>query len=986
MDTLQARIVQLEQENAALRALLKKHGIAYPETAENQISAIANQGSRMLQNEVTPQMVSFFYTYFRGRKDVYSVRSRPKDGKAGYFPVCTHFWDHKLCPKTTGQKIACRDCPNRVYKPLSIRALLAHLKGEREDSSDVVGIYPLLPDDTCYFLVFDFDDHEGTFQGSEKTVSWRDEVDALRKICELEQIDALVERSRSGQGAHVWIFFSEPVSAQKARQFGTALLTKGAEVVSLKSFRAYDRMLPLQEHLPEGKLGNLIALPLQGRALRNGNSAFVDENWNAYPDQWGALKSARKLSVKEIEDKIAAWTPEAGLLGQLAEEPQEAEENTQKSFLPEKPWRKTELTLHPEDVEGAVDLVYANGVYIKSTNLKPRLQNQLRRLAAYKNPEFHKKLAMGFSTLGIPRIVYCGHDDGDFICLPRGCVERLKELLEEAAIPYHITDERQSDRKIKVSFAGQLYPEQQRAADALLAHDIGVLSAATAFGKTAVAAYLIAARRVNTLVLVDSAEILKNWQEDLQKFLTIEEKPPTYTTPAGRVKRRISVIGKLQGGQNTLTGILDVAMIPSLGKSERLEELVQGYGMVLMDECHHAGADTDTAVLRSVTAKYVYGLTATPKRDDGQDRKIFLQLGPIRFRYTATDRAKKQGIGHYVYPRFTRFVHLSEKPPAMAELNQLVIESEDRNAQILSDTITCVQNGRTPLVMTKYKEHARLLYQRLQGSADHVFLLQGGKSSKERAQVRDALLAVSETDTLIVVAIGKYIGEGFNLPRLDTLLLAMPISWQGNVEQYAGRLNRDYDGKQDVIIFDYIDAHVPTLERMYHKRLRAYRQIGFEICANLQAAQEEKTGTIFDAQTYTPVYERDLQAAQREILISSPALSRKKVTYFLELLRERQEAGVQIKILTLAPDAQDTYQAAEKIGFLRQSGIEVFPSQTCREHFAILDRCLVWYGSMNLLSNEKPDDNLIRLPDEQIAQELLEIAVQADSASENKTG
>lgn len=444
MDTLQARIVQLEQENAALRALLKKHGIAYPETAENQISAIANQGSRMLQNEVTPQMVSFFYTYFRGRKDVYSVRSRPKDGKAGYFPVCTHFWDHKLCPKTTGQKIACRDCPNRVYKPLSIRALLAHLKGEREDSSDVVGIYPLLPDNTCYFLVFDFDDHEGTFQGSEKTVSWRDEVDALRKICELEQIDTLVERSRSGQGAHVWIFFSETVSAQKAQQFGTALLTKGAESVSLKNFRAYDRMLPLQEHLPEGKLGNLIALPLQGRALRNGNSAFVDENWNAYPDQWGALKSARKLSVKEIEDKIAAWTPEAGLLGQLTEEPQEAEENTQKSFLPEKPWRKTEITLSPKDAEGPVELVYANGVFIKSTNLRSRLQNQFRRLAASKNPEFHKKLAMGFSTLGIPRIVYCGHDDGDFICLPRGCVERLKSCWRKQQ--FHITSQTNGNR------------------------------------------------------------------------------------------------------------------------------------------------------------------------------------------------------------------------------------------------------------------------------------------------------------------------------------------------------------------------------------------------------------------------------------------------------------------------------------------------------------------------------------------------------------
>ena len=298
MDTLQARIVQLEQENAALRALLKKHGIAYPETAENQISAIANQGSRMLQNEVTPQMVSFFYTYFRGRKDVYSVRSRPKDGKAGYFPVCTHFWDHKLCPKTTGQKIACRDCPNRAYKPLNIRALLAHLKGEREDSSDVVGIYPLLPDDTCYFLVFDFDDHEGTFQGSEKTVSWRDEVDALRKICELEQIDALVERSRSGQGAHVWIFFSEPVSAQKARQFGTALLTKGAEVVSLKSFRAYDRMLPLQEHLPEGKLGNLDCAAAAGPGAAEWKQRVCRRKLECVPGSMGCTEKRKKAERK----------------------------------------------------------------------------------------------------------------------------------------------------------------------------------------------------------------------------------------------------------------------------------------------------------------------------------------------------------------------------------------------------------------------------------------------------------------------------------------------------------------------------------------------------------------------------------------------------------------------------------------------------------------------------------------------------------------
>ena len=640
----------------------------------------------------------------------------------------------------------------------------------------------------------------------------------------------------------------------------------------------------------------------------------------------------------------------------------------------EKPWKKLPVLFHKEDAAQPLSITLANGIYIDAAGVKPRLQNALRRLAAYSNPEFYKKKALGFSTRNIPRIVFCGEDVGNFIHLPRGCQNQLTAQLATAEIPYTISDERQIGHKIKVDFHGSLSPAQAEAAAAMLAQDTGVLCAATAFGKTAVGAYLVAQRKVNTLVLVHNAEIMKNWLEDFEKFLQIDEPLPEYITPKGRHKKLPSLIGTLSGGRNRLGGIVDVAMITSLGQGDAVNALVKNYGMVIMDECHHAGAAIAEDVLNAVSAKYVYGLTATPKRDDGQEQKIFMQLGPIRYRYTAKDRAAAQDVQHLVYPRFTRLFVPNANKLSYNQARRAVVESEVRNEQILTDVTACLQARRTPLVLTKEKEHAAFLYERLKTKTDHIFLLQGGSSTKQKEELRTQMRAVPPAESVVLVAIGQYIGEGFNFPRLDTMMLAMPISWQGNVEQYAGRLHRDYEGKQDVIIYDYVDAHIRVLESMYYKRLRTYKRIGYEI---ITAPNQEKqtANAIFDSESYLPVYEKDLQQANKSIYIASPGLNKSKARRLIALVEQQQTAGVSVTVITLPADSypQARVEPTKALQTMLQSaGIYLVLQPDLHTHFAVIDQEIVWYGSTNLLSRDKEDDGLMRICSRDVALELLE--------------
>ena len=962
-------IFDLESQLQYFKKLLDENGIIYD--YEAHLRALQSDVGDIIFPELGPEHASLLYSYFKGRQDVYSLRS----SKKGYYTQCNNFWKYGICPKRDGTKIKCQDCSSQDYKELKGRVILQHLQGIKEDCTDVVGLYPLFPDGSCWFLVFDFDNHD---ESAEPSKEWQQEVNALREMCSVLGIDSLVERSRSGKGAHVWIFFSDPIQASKARKFGESLLRKGAESVSLKNFTYYDRMMPMQDFLPEGKLGNLIALPLQGRALRNGNSAFVDESWNTYKDQWERLRETRRLSEKEVDDLITLWCPDDDAMSIFQNDVVEDTAAGHTSLLFGQSPASTNRDFHAEDADGSVKIILSDGIYVNKKGLKDRMQNAIRRIAAYSNPQFFQTLKLGFSTKDTPRIVYNGYDEGDYIVIPRGCYDELISQLSVAGVRYDVVDKRQKGRKIDIHFNGDLYSEQQIAAEKMLYNDIGVLAAATAFGKTVLGAYLIAEKKVNALVLVHNVEIMNNWIKDLSSFLTINEELPTYTTPKGRVKKRSSLIGTFSSQKDSTTGIIDIAMITSLGREDNINELVRNYGMVIVDECHHAAAVTHENVLRAVTARYVYGMSATINRGDKQDKKMFMQLGPIRHRYTAKERAQKQGIGHYVYPRFTRLVDLNQsedKNPS--DYYRLIMQSELRNMQIVSDVIDCVKRGRTPVVMTKYKEHAQKLYDMLQGVADHVFLLQGGKSLKERAAIREQMAAVRADESLVLVAIGQYVGEGFNYPRLDTMLLAMPISFEGNVEQHAGRLNRDYEGKKDAIIFDYIDQHVPTLKRMYYKRLRAYKKIGYEVCSKVTDKQEV-ANSIFDSQNYFDVFEKDVVSASKSIVISSPSFSFKKVNWLCAESEHLQLRGVSVVVLTLDPedypeDGRDQYKS--HIEHLISAGVNVITRHKYRERFAIIDKSLVWYGSMTLLSNEKEDDSLMRISNPAIAEELLEFAV-----------
>ena len=966
-------IARLESEIRYLKGLLNDNGIPYD--YEAYVEAIKREEPVEIEFPVlTAEHAILFYSYFRGRKDVYVKRN----AKKGYYTQCNNFWKAGICPKERGGKVKCQECPAKDYKELKISVILEHLKGTKEDCSDVIGLYPLFPDGTCWFLVFDFDNHD---EDAAPSKDWEQEVDALRKICYSVGIYALVERSRSGRGAHVWIFFSEAIQAAKVRRFSEALLAKGAESVSLKSFRYYDRMMPMQDSLPEGKLGNLIALPLQGQALRKGNSAFVDEYWRPYKDQWSKLLHTRKMSETEVDAYIKSWCPEDNTMEMFQSDKVDEQEDNNlylfgSSLKPSTRFFKT------EDAKVPIKITLADGIYIDKRNLKPRLQNAIRRLAAYSNPQFFQNLALGFSTRETPRIVYDGYDEGDYIVLPRGCFEELKRHLTDAEIPYDIVDKRQAGRQINVSFNGELYPEQTIAAERLLSYDMGMLAAATAFGKTVIGANLIARRKVNTLVLVHTVEIMNNWVRDLNRFLNINEELPTYTTPKGRVKQRDSVIGTFSSQKKAATGIIDIAMIGSLGKEDDINPMVRDYGMIIVDECHHAAAATFENVLRASAAKYVYGMSATVKRGDKQERKLLMQFGPIRHRYTAKERAMKQGIGHYVFPRFTRMVDLSSSDDKhISELYRLIVDSELRNMQIVADAVDCVKKGRTPVVMTKYREHAEILYGLLQGAADHVFLLQGGKSLKARAKMREKMAAVGRDESMIMVATGQYIGEGFNYPRLDTMLLAMPISFEGNVEQYAGRLNRDYEGKKDVIIFDYIDQHIPVLERMYHRRLRTYKKIGFEVCAEV-VDKQEVGNSIFDSLGYWAVFEKDVLSAEMNIVISSPFLSSRKVEWFVDQSEILQKRGVTVTVFSSSPeeypeDGREHHM--DLLGRLASAGICVKTQNHCHERYAVIDQSLVWYGNINLLSRGKEDDSLMRIVSPEIAAELLERGIKKNN-------
>ena len=975
---LQKKLNDLQLENQILKNILDKAGLSYHKELSklrqsgSKEAFDPEQGKRIIHPQaITENMANQFFSMFWGRQDVYAKRSVNKEtGKAAYYPQCNNFWTN-VCHKKIKDGINCKDCKNRSYKAITKKDILNHLQGNAYNASDVIGVYPLLSNGTCRFMVFDFDNHdkgaeEKDFANSDDT--WVEEVESMREICVLNGIEPLVERSRSGRGAHVWIFFDKPIAASFVRKFGFALLDKGAEQINLKSFKYYDRMLPAQDSLPEDSaVGNLIALPLQGKALQDGNSAFIDGNWNAYPNQWETLFNKPRLSQGFLEEKIKEWS---NTIDNIAANAAESDR--------EKPWNRMQH-FNKNDVEGKLHIVLSNGIYVDNTNLKAAMQNRIRRMAAISNPVFYKNQAIGTSNYDTARWIYLGKDHlSGYIQIPRGLQDELWENIKQADIDYEMEDERQQGRKINVDFKGELRPEQDKALKELIRYDNGILHAATAFGKTVVSSAIIAQKKINTLIILESSALIEQWKEALEKFLNINEGLPTYETKTGRVRKRKSLIGTLQGAHDSMTGIIDIAMAGSLCKKGKYHKMMNEYGLVLIDECHHSASETLANVLKEVKAKYVYGVTATPKRGDGLEKINYMLIGPIRYSYTAKEKAKEQGIQHLVYPRFTRTV-----PPRGVitdkmhpnEAYEIIHNNDVRDEQIIEDVKNCVAAGRTPVVLSRYKDHSEKFYERLKNYADHVFLMTGNNSKKEHRKILEQMHQVDKNESLILIATGSLVGEGFDFPRLDTLFMATPVSFRGVVEQYAGRLNRDYAGKENVIIYDYVDNHIPMFNNMYMKRLKAYKQIGYEFGDGLQTVKQT-VNVIYDGNNYSENYHKDLLDSNKNIIISSPVISGSKVYELINMLKEKQMSGVQVTIVTWTPDSYGFGDVAYWMQLhedMRRAGFYIRTVEEYCDRFAVIDQEVVWYGNINLLAKDKVDDSIMRVRSKGIAGELLEI-------------
>ena len=757
----------------------------------------------MIDNRSTAaEKVALFRGLFRGRSDVYARRfvSR-KTGKTGYSPACGNEWVRGVCEKP---RIKCSDCIHRLLLPLNDETIRWHLSGQDSTGGEfVAGIYPMLADETCFFLAADFD-KEG----------WHDDVRAFLDVCRLMGVPAALERSRSGNGGHVWLFFAEAVPAVLARKLGTFLLTETMERRPDLGLDSYDRLFPNQDTLPQGGFGNLIALPLQKRSREEGNSVFVNDSFLPYPDQWLFLSGLRKIRRSEIEQLVREGQAKGSL---LKVRPAMADEEGDGFWLSAEPWYRHSENQVIGPIPGKLEFVLANELFIPKDALTPSLRNRILRLAAFQNPEFYRAQSMHLSTYGKPRVIACAREYPLHISVPRGCGEELLELLAGLAVRTDLRDERESGRELDVNFHGELRPEQEAAAEAMLKHDIGVLAATTAFGKTVLAAWLIAKRRVNTLILVHRRQLQEQWIERLSTFLELP----------------VRSIGRIGGGRKKATGLLDVALIQSLIRKGKVDELVATYGQVIVDECHHVSASSFEEVMRGARAKFVMGLSATVTRKDGHHPIILMQCGPIRHRVRAKEQASQQQFEHLVFVRPTGFQPLRAANPNVRiqfhDLYDELIRDSERNSRICDDVIAAVHEGRSPLVLTERNEHLDELASSLQRTIRNVIVLRGGMGKKQLQEIRSNLAAIPNGDERVLLATGRYVGEGFDDARLDALFLTLPISWHGTIAQYVGRLHRQHEGKREVRVYDYADLEVSMLARMFNRRCRGYENIGYKI-------------------------------------------------------------------------------------------------------------------------------------------------------------
>jgi superfamily II DNA or RNA helicase len=782
---IKTRLAHLDTERKQLTEDLKRLNIKLEEC---QIQSNTPPLSATINNKsANRQKISLFRSLFRGREDVYpKLWVSKKSGKQGYSPVCENEWARGLCRKPA---VRCGDCENRKLSPLNDEVIQQHLDGHI-----TIGTYPMLQDETCYFLAVDFDKH-----------TWKDDVIAFMDTCKQNNIPASLERSRSGNGGHVWIFFSEPVPAMIARQMGTALITETMNQRHQLDMKSYDRLFPNQDTMPKGGFGNLIALPLQKTPAESKNSIFIDNTFKPFSDQWDYLSKVRRMTRSEAHVFVEEVKRRGDVVGMDINQSGENEAPWESPRLRKRTLKKLVCPL-PEKIS----VVLANRIYINKDGLPAQLLNQIKWLAAFQNPEFYKKQRMRLSTALTPRVICCAEEIQKYYTIPRGCLDDLKRLLSDNNISVDVQDKRFDGKSVEFKFNGELTVEQNKAREELLKHETGVLVAPPGIGKTVIGIRLIESRKTNTLVLVHRKPLLEQWRAQIGCFLGLSNKE----------------IGHIGGGRSKSTNIIDVAMVQSLDKQAEVNMNIKNYGHIIVDECHHIPAVSFENVMMEANARYITGLTATPYRRDGHQPIITMQCGPVRYKIDARTEIDSP-FTHKLITRSTDFSCSWADGDPIHSLWPLLINDDKRSRLIVDDVIKVLKEKRSPIVLTERKEHLEILKEKLQSYVKHLVVLHGGMKSSIRKEMITKVADIPDHEERLILATGSYIGEGFDDPRLDTLFLTMPISFKGKIVQYTGRLHRLYKGKTEIRIYDYLDRNVPVLQRMYERRLKAYKALGY---------------------------------------------------------------------------------------------------------------------------------------------------------------
>lgn len=881
---------KLKKENKYLKRLLEENDIHYAEIREVENVEYTKD-----------EKIKIYTSYFKGRNDIFAERYfRKSDNQKGYSPVCRN----KYSINCDLQKYArCKGCPHKDYYGMSNVDLLNHFRGKKS-----YGIYPMLDGDECYFLAVDFD--EGDFFKSAIN---------FKNICIKYGIDCAVEISQSGLGAHVWIFFEQPVKAKNARKIGDFILNKAFVCSNGISLKSFDRFFPSQDLLEKGGYGNLIALPLDGSLISEGKTVFVDDNKLPYENQIAFLSSVKKLTVAEVEI--------------LLEKIKQANEI---DILPKNVTKN--LQLKSSDFLDKVVVYYNNDLQISKNILSTKAMKYMMRLGSVVNNEFYDKQRMRQSTYNTPRVWQLFKEEENFINIPRGCLKDLILIFEFLKIEYEIIDRREEGQEIEVELCKNLRSDQETALVNIMCEENGVFVAPPGFGKTVIAAALISEYKRNTLVLVNNVSLIDQWKERLNEFLQVNYE----------YKKEKDKFGVYYGAKKKLTGNIDIASIHSFDDSVESNEILSKYGMIIVDEVHHLAARTFERVLRNTNTKYIYGLTATPKRSDRNEKIIYKTIGDIIYEHQNTHSE----LSKILIPKITNF-RLTSKDKLLSYVEQCnkLVSNEERNKLIIEDIKTCILKKKNIILLSERIEHIRCLYEKISEFCNNVYIINGQMKMSEKKEVSQQISNICE-DGYIILATGKYIGEGFDLPSLNTLFITMPFKWEGTLSQYVGRIHRTVADKTEVCVYDYVDLKVPMFSKMFGKRLRSYKKHNYKL--NNEFFGQDTI--LFDKNSYKPKLIEDIRCAKKEIVL---LINNYDVRCLSNIIIEAQDLCIRILSLNNFEElnVKDYNVIIEKCN---SNGNAI-----------IIDGEVIWYGDINPFKENIYDDSIMRIDDEVYAKEII---------------